>query len=140
MNYIVGIKEVKIHDEKHNQLNRIGTKHECVREGETGWLTTTHIERSDGMVSFSETSDEMPMSCDYILEKRGDKTKMSLLIHLEVSFMKMMMFKLFMKKKMSGTMMQTLEKLKVYCEDKFARKRYPEKKHEHPEAAHLMAS
>src|SRR6266513_2160643 len=32
MNYMVGIKELKVHDEAHNKINRIGTRHECVRE------------------------------------------------------------------------------------------------------------
>jgi len=121
MNYFAGIKEVKVQDEAHNKINRIGTRHECVRE-DSSVVITSNIERSEGMVSFSETAADQPMSCDYILEKNpdasGGKTKLTLLLHLQIPFMKMVMFNLFMKKKLSDSMIGTMDKLKKYCEEK----------------------
>jgi uncharacterized membrane protein len=118
--YMDGVKEVKVHNEKHNKINRVGTRHECIREHNSSDVITSHVERGPGMVSFSETAADMPMSCDYILEKKGDKTNITLLIHLEIPFIKMIMFNLFAKRKISKSLVATLEKLKQYCEAKFA--------------------
>jgi hypothetical protein len=54
------------------------------------------------------------------LEKTGGKTKIILLIHLEIPFIKMIMFNLFAKRKISKSLVTTLEKLKQYCEAKVA--------------------
>src|SRR6185295_9989699 len=89
MNYMVGIKEVKVHDEAHNKINRVGTRHECVREVNSSDVITSKVERSEGMVSFSETAADQPMSCDYILEKKNGKTKVTILIHIAIPFIKM---------------------------------------------------
>ena len=112
INYMAGVKEVKVYDERHNKINRVGTRHECIRESNSSDVITSHVEKNEEMVSCSETAANMPMSCDYILEKKGDKTKMSLLIHLEIPFIKMMTFNLFAKKKISANLTATLEKLK----------------------------
>lgn len=119
MNYMAGIKKVKVHDEAHNKINRVGTRHECVRETNSSDVITSNVERTEGMVSFSETAADMPMSCDYILEKKDDKTKFTLLIHLEIPLMKKIMFNLFMKKKLSANLIATIDGLKKYCEEKF---------------------
>jgi len=120
MNYFAGIKEVKIQDEAHNKINRIGTRHECVRD-ESSVVITSNIVRSEGMVSFSETAAEMPMTVDYILEKKEGKTKLTLLLHLQMPFSKMITFNLFMKKKVSAGIITTMQNLKKYCEQNLKR-------------------
>jgi len=119
INYIAGIKEMKVHDEPHNKINRIGTRHECVRETNSTDVITSNVERKEGMVSFSETAADIPMSCDYVLEKKDGKTRATIHIHLALPFMKKMMFNLFMKGKMSADITATMENLKKYCEEKF---------------------
>ncbi len=118
MNYIPGIKELKVHDKEHNTINRIGTRHECIRDANSIDVITSNVERSKGMVSFSETAADQPMTTDYVLEKMDGKMKLSMLIHLELNFMKRIMFNLFIKKKLTGSITQTMENLKIYCEGK----------------------
>jgi hypothetical protein len=112
------VKEVKVHDERHNKINRLGTRHECIREINSSDMITSHIEKNGEMISFSETAANMPMSCDYVLKKMGDKTKMALLVHLELPFIKMLTFNLFEKKKMSAFVTDLAEKIRQYCEAK----------------------
>jgi len=120
IHYMGDVKEVKVHDERHNKINRLGTRHECIRESNSSDVITSHVEKNEHMISFSETSANMPMSCDYVLEKKGEGTKLTMLIHLEIPFIKMLMFKLFAKKKISVFITNMMEKIKQYCEAKMA--------------------
>lgn len=118
INFMEGVKEVNVHDERHNKINRIGTRHECIRENNSSDMITSHVKNGEEIFSFSETAANIPMSCDYILEKKGDKTKAIMLIHLKIPAIKMLMFTLFEKKKIAANLVATLENLKKYCEAK----------------------
>lgn len=116
-----GVLKVKIEDEKHNHINKIGTQHECIREPEQGASITAAAELKDDKMMFTETHAEKPFSFDYIVEKTGEEScRLTLALHLEMNFITKIMFNLFMKKKLDREMLMSQQNIKEYLEQKSA--------------------
>jgi len=129
-----GITEVKIEDEKHNQINKLGTIHECIREPATGAVETTNVVMGEDRMICTETSTVNPMSLDYVVEKTGKEScRLTFQVHLALPFIQKIMFNLMMKKKLVEQMNMSLEVIKRHCEKTFQQ----EKEHAHEETAHV---
>jgi hypothetical protein len=99
--YLPGVLDVRIEDERHNQINKLGTQHECIRNPAQDPAITTAVALSDDKMVFTETAVGKPMSFDYIVEKTGEETsRLTLDMHLQLGFVQQIMFNLMMKKKL----------------------------------------
>ena len=119
MKYMQGIKEVVVHDEHHNKMNKIGTRHECIREDSTSDVITSSVEFGKERIQFSETAAGHKMTCDYTLESKGEITKVRMSLYMLLGFPQKLMFNLFMKNKVAANIRGTISGLKKYCEEKF---------------------
>jgi hypothetical protein len=122
-NYITGLKNIEIKDEQLNRLNRICTTFKCAMEHEHCTFETSGVEFGDNRVTFSETFKEHPMTFDYVLGQKSDKTYVSIIVHIALKFPMSWMFNLVMKRKFSSELIQTLAHLKKYCEERFIRQK-----------------
>ncbi|MFI5134662.1 MAG: DUF2652 domain-containing protein [Chitinophagales bacterium] len=129
-----GVLEVKIEDEKHNQINKLGTVHECIREPRQGSSMTTDVQLSDDKMIFTETPQGKQQSMDYIVEKTGDEScRLTIAVHVELSLPAKIIFSLTGKKKLNEFMNMSLESIKKVCEEGFQ----SEKEHVHAEMSHV---
>jgi len=129
-----GVISVKIEDEKHNQMNKIGTIHECIREPEQGPAQTTAVEFGENTMKFTETGWNNSGSFDYLLEKTGTEScRMTFLIHIPMHWTKRMMFNMTAKKKIEAGITFSAMKIKEWVE-----KHYQDK-HDDAHLAHEPA-
>ena len=115
--WMTGVKEVVVHDAEHNRINKIGTRHECIRDDMIIDVITSHYELTDEGGMFSETAADQPMTCDYLVEKKNGKTLVTIFIHLAAKFPMSLFARLFMKKKMDQSLNMVLAGFKTYCEN-----------------------
>jgi hypothetical protein len=118
MQWMTGLKEVKIRDESLNHMNKICTSFECTLEHEKCTFQTTGVEFGDRRAKLSETLMEHPITFNYEVAEAGAKTKLKLECHDGFSLPMKWMFNLFMKKKFNSETLQSLMRLKNYCEQK----------------------
>lgn len=116
VHYMAGVNEVAVFDEPHNRINRLGTRHQCIAATHVTDVITSNVVSGSTRMSFSETATDMPMTCDYMLEQIKEGTRLSMVIHLKVPLFKMLLFRLFEKKKVVAGVRATLTKIKEYCE------------------------
>jgi len=116
MNFMDGVLEVKVHDEKRNRMNKIGTRHACVMEKDVNDLITSDVKFSEGRMQFSETGAKVPFTCDFIAEAQNGKTKLMVLFHTKLKFPMSLMFRLFMRKKLARSMQTSMENFRRLCE------------------------
>jgi len=116
--FMTGMKGLTIKDQTHNHLNRICTTFQCSMEHDQCTFETSNVEFSPARYSFSETLKELPITFNYVMERKEDQTLVSLIIHPALKIPKKWMFDLMMKRKINRDSRKTLENLKVYCESK----------------------
>lgn len=116
-----GVEGIKVHDEPHNQINKLGTVHECIRNPPSGPALTSGTEKSDTKLMFTETSLVKPMSFDYIVEKTGGQScRITLAVHMPLSLPKKILFNLMMKKQVDQDMTAAMAHVKNYLEKKYS--------------------
>lgn len=118
--YLPGVLDVRIEDEPHNQINKLGTKHECVRDPAQDPAITTAVRLDDDKMVFTETAVGKPMSFDYIVEKTGEETsRLTMDMHLQLGFVQQLMFNLLMKKKLLKSMNDAIPRIKESIEKSY---------------------
>jgi uncharacterized membrane protein len=121
-----GVTDVKIQDENHNRINKLGTVHECIREQPQGLVMTTGVESGESRIVFTETSLTKPFSFDYIVEKTGEKScRLTFSAHIVMNAASRVMFNLLMRKKMSASFDESLQKVKETCEQFYRQEKQP---------------
>jgi hypothetical protein len=116
--WMAGLKAVKIKDESLNRMNKICTSLECAMEHEKCTLQTSGVEFGERLAQLSETYLEHPMTFDYEVEEMDGKTRLQLECHSALSLPMRWMFNLFMKKKFNSETLKSISQLKYYCEQK----------------------
>jgi hypothetical protein len=118
MEWMTGLKAIKIEDEPLTRMNKICTSFECTLEHEKCTLQTSNAEFGEHVAKFSETLLEHPITFDYLVEEADGKIKLRLECHSAFSFPMKWMFNLFMKRKFKAETKNSLVQLKNYCEKK----------------------
>jgi len=114
--WMAGLKAVKIKDESLNRMNKICTSFECAMEHEKCTFQTSGVEFGERRARLSETYLEHPMTFDYEVEETAGKTKLTLECHAAFSLPMKWMFNFFMKKKFDAETLKSITQLKNYCE------------------------
>lgn len=116
--WMAGLKAVKIKDESLNRMNKICTSFECAMEHEKCTFQTSGVEFGERRARLSETFLEHPMTFNYEVEEVDGKTKLRVECHNAFSLPMKWMFNLFMKKKFNSETLKSMSQLKNYCEQK----------------------
>ncbi len=116
--WMAGLKAVKIKDESLNRMNKICTSFECAMEHEKCTFQTSGVEFGERRARLSETFLEHPMTFNYEVEEVDGKTRLTLECHNAFSLPMKWMFNLFIKKKFNTDTLKSLSQLKNYCERK----------------------
>ncbi|HEY6504505.1 MAG TPA: DUF2652 domain-containing protein [Chitinophagaceae bacterium] len=114
--WMTGLKVVKVKEESLNRMNKICTSFECASPHEKCTFQTSAVEFGERSIRLSETFLEQPMTFDYIVEERAGKTNLTLECHPAFSLPVKWMFNLFMRKKFNSDTSRSLLQLKNYCE------------------------
>jgi uncharacterized protein YndB with AHSA1/START domain len=116
--WMAGLKAVKIKEASLNRLNRICTSFECAMEHEKCTWQTSKAEFGERSLQFSETLLEHPMTFNYMVEDMKGTIKLTLECHHSFRLPMKWAFDWFMKKKFKADTQKSLNQLKVYCENK----------------------
>lgn len=114
MNWMDGIKEVKLREEGPNH---IGTVHRCVRDERDPDLVTSDVKITDATMEFWETDTKKMVTCRYVLHKEAGKaTDLMVEFFVRGNLLMKLMFKLLMEKKLRAGFERSLANLAALCE------------------------
>lgn len=116
--WMAGLKAVKIKDESLNRMNKICTRFECTLVHEKCNFQTSSVEFGVRRAKFSETLLEHPVTFDYEVREENGRTVLKLERHSAFILPMKLMFNLFLKKKFNSETLQSMSQLKKYCEEK----------------------
>jgi Protein of unknown function (DUF2652). len=109
MDGITGIDNVT------TKIPQIGTAHDCIVGKKTNVVVTSGFKKDDKTITIEETDNKRMGTGQIILEKTGEnKTLMSFNFLLKKNPLLLVMFNLFMKKKLEKSFKKSLENLENY--------------------------
>ena len=120
VHWMTGLIAMKIKDESLNHMNKICTSFECTLAHEKCTYQTSSVEFGERRAKFSETLLEQPMTFYYEVREENGRTKLKLECHSTFSLPMKWMFNLFIKKKFNLETLQSISRLKLYCEEESA--------------------
>jgi hypothetical protein len=99
---------VKMIEEVTHFLPRVGMRCRCVMENGQVIIYASSYSYSPERIEFSETDENKKSSTYYLLEKAGNKTKLTLDFYLRKNIAELIIFKLMKKKKMENSLKKSL--------------------------------
>ncbi|HKR07499.1 MAG TPA: DUF2652 domain-containing protein [Bacteroidia bacterium] len=117
LKYMEGIKDVKINNERHNQINRLGTVHQCIFEKEVSEFITSDFIMTPDKMSVSETNIKMPFTTDWTVERLNHQSKVTIVFHMQFNPVMKLMFNVVMKRKFIKMVHACIDNLKRVCEN-----------------------
>lgn len=105
---------VKKIDDVSHALPRVGTSHCCVLEKGQEIMYTSDFSYSPEKIMYCETDNKKSSVCQFTFEKKNENlTRFTIQLFLKKNILILTMFRLFMKRKIKKSFMQSLENLAV---------------------------
>ena len=110
----VGLKDV---DEVNHKIAQNGSTHRCViNENDKDPFFHTHDFKFDrNKITFLESDEVNNISTVWVLTRQEDHTLIEFNNYMKPNFIKKLLFRIFLKKKLIATMERTMENLNNYC-------------------------
>lgn len=114
--FMPGVREVRIENERHNHIIRVGTVHHCVLDNGTRDIVTSAAEVTADRLLLSETDLKEPLTFDWIVERENGHSRVKIALHTAFNPIMQLVFALFVKRKLGRMIEETLDNLQRLSE------------------------